>query len=150
MLIVTCVRDRFSSSSQRRSSVVTRRVVGRVLGRKSGDRFGAETEVCFDGNPMDAMLCDFMPDVSTLPLSSVLMKGGDDDQSLLKKFEFIQLFSIAQSDRYLPVNSPPPKLHYSTFWRSLSRRIYHKRQQERRKAARESAFFRTYSDVMQA
>ena len=149
MLIVTCVRDRFSSSSQRRSSVVTRRVVGRVLGRKSGDRFGAETEVCFDGNPMDAMLCDFMPDVSTLPLSSVLMKGGDDDQSLLEKFEFIQLFSIA-SDRHLPVNPPPPKLHYSTFWRSLSRRIYHKRQQERRKAARESAFFRTYSDVMQA
>jgi hypothetical protein len=26
----------------------------------------------------------------------------------------------------LPDPAPPPKLHYSTFWRSVTRRIYHK------------------------
>jgi hypothetical protein len=34
--------------------------------------------------------------------------------------------------------SPPPKLHYSTFWRSATRRIYNKRLEEMKQMARES------------
>jgi hypothetical protein len=40
--------------------------------------------------------------------------------------------------RCLPCPAPPPKLHFSTFWRSLTRRLYFKRVAEMKQAARDS------------
>jgi hypothetical protein len=39
---------------------------------------------------------------------------------------------------FLPSPAPPPKLHYTTFWKSLTRRAYYKRKQDIQRLARES------------
>ena len=38
--------------------------------------------------------------------------------------------------RFLPNPAPPPRLHYSTFWRSVAKRIYRMRSDEIKLAAR--------------
>ena len=38
--------------------------------------------------------------------------------------------------RRLPNPAPPPKLHFSTFWRSVAKKIFHKRAEERILSAR--------------
>ena len=54
----------------------------------------------------------------------------------------IQMLHHERSE-YLPSPAPPPKLHYTTFWKSLTRRAYHKRQQEIQRLARESILSET-------
>ena len=39
-------------------------------------------------------------------------------------------------DRQLPLHAPPPRLHYSTFWRSVSKRVYSKHTEEIIRAAK--------------
>ena len=36
----------------------------------------------------------------------------------------IQLFKIVEPERFLPFPAPAPKLHYTTKWRRLTRRLY--------------------------
>ena len=50
-------------------------------------------------------------------------------------------FSIydPEASRRLPSPAPPPKLHYATFWRAVTRRICHKRLMEAKQQSRESA-----------
>ena len=43
-----------------------------------------------------------------------------------------------ENSRRLPNPAPPPKLHYATFWRSVTRRIYYKNSSEAMQRARES------------
>jgi hypothetical protein len=49
-----------------------------------------------------------------------------------KPVRSIILFNITdlENSHQLPSPSPPPKLHYSTFWRSVARRIYYKHLEE--------------------
>lgn len=42
----------------------------------------------------------------------------------------IYVFDLCHIQRrldLLPANAPPPRLHYTTFWRSLTKKIYNKR-----------------------
>ena len=49
----------------------------------------------------------------------------------------VTLFYIQYDpERLLQTPAPPPKLHYSTFWRSIGRKIYYKRNEEMIMAAR--------------
>ena len=49
----------------------------------------------------------------------------------------VTLFHIQYDpERFLPTPAPPPKLHYSTFWRSIGRKIYYKSKEENIMAAR--------------
>ena len=41
-------------------------------------------------------------------------------------------------ERRLPNPAPPPKLHYTTFWRSIGKRAYHQNQDKIIRSARES------------
>jgi hypothetical protein len=42
----------------------------------------------------------------------------------------------AMSSHSVPANAPPPRLHYTTFWRSLTRRVYCKQMNETKMKAR--------------
>ena len=43
----------------------------------------------------------------------------------------------------LPSPAPPPKLHYSTFWRSVTRRIYQQNKQALKQMAQASGLLHT-------
>jgi hypothetical protein len=44
-----------------------------------------------------------------------------------------------EQNRRLPCPAPPPKLHYTTFWKSVTKRIYYKRNEELQQSARKSS-----------
>jgi hypothetical protein len=68
---------------------------------------------------------------------SVKSDGSDPHATAYVHFD-LSMYD-PESSRRLPNPAPPPKLHYSTFWRSVTRRIYQKRAREAMQLARESS-----------
>jgi hypothetical protein len=68
-------------------------------------------------------------DYTSNPLTCSL---GNDNESLVSELyqvihgQQVTKFIIAEPSRMLrlPCPAPPPKLHYSTWWRSVTRRMY--------------------------
>ena len=53
---------------------------------------------------------------------------------------FFQISNLEKINQ-IPSSAPPPKLHYTTFWRSVARRIYNRRFEETRQNQREPIYF---------
>ena len=86
--------------------------------------------------------------ISTYQISELstnnLYKGIHEDLSWKGDKEFscrVVMFELRSSleNERLPPNPPPPKLHYSTFWRSLTRKFFWKRHEEMKLAAQNHA-----------
>ena len=69
------------------------------------------------------------------------VKSMDIEEAIFSKSTSSTVFVYfdPEPSRRLPCPAPPPKLHYSTFWRGLTKRIHYKRSKEAMQLARELA-----------
>jgi hypothetical protein len=66
----------------------------------------------------------FKPDLELLPAGNLVCKITQDHILEGSKMSVVRFVSFASTKFQLQPNAPPPRLHYSTFWRSVSKRIY--------------------------
>ncbi len=90
-------------------------------------------------SPAAASLRLFQMCVGSMNGGRESVKSTGDEAHAASYVYFDVSFYDPESSRRLPNPAPPPKLHYSTFWRSVTRRIYQKRAREAKQLARESS-----------
>ena len=93
-------------------------------------------DLCASGMPQLLLGYDSPAAADVLRTS---IKSMDIEEAIFIKSTSTTVFVCfdPEPSRRLPCPAPPPKLHYSTFWRGLTRRIYHKRSKEAMQLARD-------------
>ena len=78
----------------------------------------------------------------TNPFGSAIRVGIMDSNSTVTYFHMESLEPACTSPCPLH-NPPPPKLHYSTFWKSVTKKVYKQKMQESRQMARSCSLLHT-------